>query len=137
MVEKTPWLDRLTWLIVLVGVGIILFPIYYMLVASTLTTEQVNQIPMTLIPGTEFWANAQKAWTQSKLSTQLWNSFFVASLITIGKISVSILSAFAITYFDFRFRKLAFWMIFMTLMLPVEVRILPSRSKVLGVYRRR
>jgi sn-glycerol 3-phosphate transport system permease protein len=56
----------------------------------------------------------------------LFNSFVMASVIAIGKIAISIISAFAVVYFRFPFRMAAFWFIFITLMLPVEVRIYPT-----------
>jgi sn-glycerol 3-phosphate transport system permease protein len=53
-------------------------------------------------------------------------SLVSALVIAIGKIAISLLSAFAVVYFRFPGRGLVFWMIFITLMLPVEVRILPT-----------
>jgi sn-glycerol 3-phosphate transport system permease protein len=56
----------------------------------------------------------------------LINSTIVALVVSLGKIFISILSAFAIVYFDFRGKQFAFWMIFLTLMLPVPVRIIST-----------
>ncbi len=81
---------------------------------------------MPLIPGDQFWVNMKTAWVKGNLGTQLFNSFIMASGITIGKIIVSILGAFSIVYFNYRFRTVAFVTVFCTLMLPVEVRILPT-----------
>ncbi len=126
MVEKTPWLDKLTIVSIILGVIIIGFPIYYTLIASTLNLEQVSTVPMQLYPGTDFIANAKVAWQRGDLTNQLINTFIMALGITVGKIVISMLSAYAIVYFDFKLRMISFWMIFMTLMLPVEVRILPT-----------
>jgi sn-glycerol 3-phosphate transport system permease protein len=81
---------------------------------------------MPLTPGGHFFENVQAALVKGNLGIQLWNSLLVALGVAIGKITISILSAYAVVYFPFRGRMIAFWMIFVTLMLPVEVRILPT-----------
>ena len=126
MIEKTPWLDTLTYALLILGIGIVGFPIFYTLVAATLPLEEVAKVPMALIPGDQLLVNLRAAWTKGDMGTQLWNSFIMAAGITIGKISVSMLAAFAIVYFDFRLRVVAFVSVFCTLMLPVEVRIVPT-----------
>ncbi len=132
MVEQRPWLNRFANLFLILAIALLCYPIYVALIASTLTLEEVNRTPIPTSPThlltglAPMAANFQKAWTKASLGTLLGNSFIVAALITAGKITISILSAFAIVYFRFPFRKLAFWSIFVTLMLPVEVRILPT-----------
>ncbi len=126
MVEKTPILDTLTYVFLIVGIIIVGFPVIYAIIAATLPIEDVCRVPMPLIPGDQFWVNIQAAWEKGNLGTNLLNSFIMASGITLGKISISLLGAFSIVYFDYRFRTLAFVSVFCTLMLPVEVRILPT-----------
>ncbi len=126
MVERTPILDALTYLFMLLGICVVCFPIFYTLVAATLPLSEVSKVPMPLIPGDQLWVNIQTAWEKGNLGRQLFNSFIMASGITLGKIVVSMLGAFSIVYFDYRFRKVAFATVFCTLMLPVEVRILPT-----------
>jgi sn-glycerol 3-phosphate transport system permease protein len=126
MIEKTPWLDTLTYALLIFGIGIVGFPIFYTIVAATLPLEEVAKVPMPLIPGDQLLVNLKAAWAKGDMGTQLWNSFIMAAGITIGKISVSMLAAFAIVYFDFRLRVVAFVSVFCTLMLPVEVRIVPT-----------
>jgi sn-glycerol 3-phosphate transport system permease protein len=126
MVEKTPILDTLTYVFLVLGILIVGFPIIYALIAASLPIEDVSKVPMPLIPGDYLVANFTTAWTKGNLGTQLINSFIMASGITIGKISVSLIGAFSIVYFDYRLRKIAFISVFCTLMLPVEVRILPT-----------
>jgi sn-glycerol 3-phosphate transport system permease protein len=133
MVENRPLLTFLTHLIVVVGVAIVALPLYVAFVASTLTYDEVLQAPMPLIPGGEFVNNYLQVLTQGSerasaapVGRMMWNSLVTALVIAIGKIAISLLSAFAIVYFRFRFRTFFFWMIFVTLMLPVEVRILPT-----------
>ncbi|MBA3011541.1 MAG: ABC transporter permease subunit [Proteobacteria bacterium] len=126
MVEKTPLLDFFTYAFLMLGILIVGFPIIYSLIAATQTLEDVSKIPMPFIPGNQFFVNMKEAWTRGDLGTQILNSFIMASGITVGKIGVSMIGAFSIVYFDYRFRKIAFASVFCTLMLPVEVRILPT-----------
>jgi sn-glycerol 3-phosphate transport system permease protein len=126
MVEKTPILDTLTYLFLMAGIGVVCFPILYTVVAASLPLEEVSKVPMPLIPGDQFLVNIQTAWERGNLGRELFNSFIMASGITFGKIVVSLLGAFSIVYFDYRFRTVAFVTVFCTLMLPVEVRILPT-----------
>ena len=126
MVEKTPILDTLTYVFLIIGILIVGFPIIYALIAASLPIEEVSRVPMPLIPGDQFMANIKMAWIKGDLGTQLINSCIMAVGITVGKISVSLIGAFSIVYFDYRLRKIAFISVFCTLMLPVEVRILPT-----------
>ena len=132
MIENNRFLDILTWVVLAAGIAIIGFPVYVTFVASTLTAQEVLQAPMTLVPGAHFLDNYRTALFDGvgesaiPVGKMLLNSLWMALGIALGKILVSILSAFAIVYFRFPLRKLAFWMIFITLMLPVEVRIMPT-----------
>jgi sn-glycerol 3-phosphate transport system permease protein len=136
MVENRPAATVLSHLVLVLGVLIVAFPIYITFVASTQTAEQIVQnVPMSLLPGdniVESWKLAlfggqtQMGSTLPPVAPMLWVSFVTAIVIAVGKIAISLLSAFAIVYFRFPGRTLVFWMIFITLMLPVEVRILPT-----------
>jgi sn-glycerol 3-phosphate transport system permease protein len=134
MVEKRGLHDVLAHAIVLVGVFLVAFPIYLALVASTHTAQDIVQAPMPLLPGGHLWESYRSALFGREASTgsnapvvrMMWVSLVTALVISIGKIAISLLSAFAIVYFRFPFRKTCFWAIFITLMLPVEVRILPT-----------
>ncbi|WER47164.1 sn-glycerol-3-phosphate ABC transporter permease UgpE [Cupriavidus sp. WKF15] len=132
MVERRPLLDVLSHLVLLLGVGIVAFPVYVTFVASTLTADEVLQAPMTLLPGGHLLENYRTVLVAgvgnaaSPVATMMKNSLIMALGIALGKIAISIISAFAIVYFRFPLRKTFFWLIFITLMLPVEVRILPT-----------
>ena len=132
MVENRGWLLILTHVVLILGVGILAFPIWVAFVASTHELETLLIPPTPLLPGTEFFENYYKALTQGAKAVgapvwqMMFNSLIMALGITFGKITISMLAAFAIVYFKFRFRMFFFWMIFITLMLPVEVRILPT-----------
>lgn len=132
MIENRRGLSIFSHLMLILGIAVILFPLWVAFVAATLDDEAVFSTPMTLIPGGELWHNLSTLWQQgvgansAPFSQLLFNSFVMALGITVGKIAVSILSAFAIVWFRFPLRNLCFWMIFITLMLPVEVRIFPT-----------
>ncbi|APV51737.1 glycerol-3-phosphate transporter [Betaproteobacteria bacterium GR16-43] len=133
MVENRPVLRFFQHLILIVGVIIVAFPLYVTFVASTLTYDQIVTVPMPLLPGDQLWANYSQVLTagsqkgsSAPVSAMLVNSFIVAIGVALGKISISIISAFAIVYFRFPGRTFFFWMIFVTLMLPIEVRIIPT-----------
>jgi len=130
MIERTPILNALCHAILIGGALLFCLPIYFAIVAGSLTLQEVQQIPLPWLPGSHFLDNVTQAWTKGNLGRLLLNSVIVAVGITIGKIAISILSAFAITYFRFRFRMTAFWLIFVSLMLPVEVRIVPTYEAV-------
>ena len=132
MIENRPWLTIFSHTMLILGIAVILFPLYVAFVAATLDKQEVYAAPMTLIPGTHLLENIHNIWVNGvgTNSAPFWrmllNSFVMAFSITLGKITVSMLSAFAIVWFRFPLRNLFFWMIFITLMLPVEVRIFPT-----------
>jgi len=134
MIENRPFLTFFSHLILIIGVAIVALPVYVTFVASSLQVDEVLQSPMPMLPGSHLIENYTKVLSQgastnvttAPVGRMMFNSLVSALVIAIGKIAISLLSAFAIVYFRFRFRALAFWMIFVTLMLPVEVRILPT-----------
>jgi sn-glycerol 3-phosphate transport system permease protein len=108
------------------GLLIAFLPMWLVFVAATLTIEQINSPPISLIPGGELFTNLSAAWNRADLGTKLLNSLFVAVAVAAGKIAIASLTAFAIVFFRFPGRMVVFWMIFVTLMLPLEVRIVPT-----------
>ena len=132
MVENRPWGTFLTHAILVLGIAVTVFPIYLAFVASTHPLSALLQPPVPLWPGNELVENYTRALSEGAkaVGAPVWlmmaNSLVMALGITFGKIFISILAAFAIVYFRFPFRMGFFWMIFITLMLPVEVRILPT-----------
>jgi sn-glycerol 3-phosphate transport system permease protein len=131
MVENRPWLTFLTHAVLVLGVVIVVFPVYVALIASTHGPFAMGSGRMPLLPGDQLWTNVVQVLTETRRGVvpfwlMAWNSLWMAVIITAGKIAISIISAFAIVYFRFPGRVLAFWMIFITLMLPVEVRIIPT-----------
>ncbi|MBC3906954.1 sn-glycerol-3-phosphate ABC transporter permease UgpE [Undibacterium umbellatum] len=134
MIERRPFLGMFSHFILILGVSLVAFPIYVAFVAATQTAEQSALAPMSLIPGDQLWINLQAVLgsgtsgnvASSPVGRMMWVSLVSALMIAVGKISISMLSAFALVYFRFPGRTLFFWMIFVTLMLPVEVRISPT-----------
>ncbi|HVJ66277.1 MAG TPA: sn-glycerol-3-phosphate ABC transporter permease UgpE [Bdellovibrionota bacterium] len=134
MVEKARGLNFLAYVVLILGILVVGFPIYISFVAAShdVSVFVSGQIP--LLPGPHLIENISYAWTHGDLGSQIINSLIIAGGITLGKISISILAAFAITYFDFKFRQTAFWIVFITLMLPVEVRIVPTYQVVADIF---
>ncbi|MET0348421.1 MAG: sn-glycerol-3-phosphate ABC transporter permease UgpE [Rhizobacter sp.] len=134
MVERRPTLGILAHVVLILGVIIVAFPLYVTFVASTQTAQDIVNAPMSLLPGNHLVENytaaiqgrSSGAGSTAPVGRMMFVSLVSALVIALGKISISLLSAFAIVYFRFRFRMVAFWAIFMTLMLPVEVRISPT-----------
>ena len=133
MVENRPWLAFFSHAVLIAGVLAVAFPLYVTFVASTLTLEQIMQVPMPLTPGDQLVQNYSQVLgagtttgSRAAVSRMLVNSTVMALVIPLGKITISIISAFALVYFRFPLRGFIFWMIFVTLMLPVEVRIIPT-----------
>jgi sn-glycerol 3-phosphate transport system permease protein len=133
MVETRPFLALLRHLVLLAGAGVVLLPVWLAFVAASMSGGDMMNGELGLVPGSQFYANARTVLVDGLRSggvppvgLMMLNSLWMALAISIGKIAISLLSAFAIVYFRFPLRKLMFWMIFMTLMLPVEVRIVPT-----------
>lgn len=135
MVEKRGSSLWLSHLLMITGVLVVFFPIWLAFVASTVTQVEITRPPMPLLPGDHFIENYSRALTAGvnvPVATMLLNSLIMAIGIALGKIAISLLSAFAIVYFRFPGRTTFFWLIFLTLMLPVEVRIVPTYEVVAG-----
>ena len=133
MVENRPWLTFLRHAILICGVLLVLFPVWVAFVASTHEGGSLMRGVMPLWPGDRLIENYETILAQGMrqaggvpVALMMFNSLVMALAIAIGKIAISLLSAFAVVYFRFPFRMLCFWIIFITLMLPVEVRILPT-----------
>ena len=133
MIENTPIRTAIAHLVLVLGVLIVAFPIYYTFVASTHSLQTILRPPLPLLPGDRFVENYSTALFGGigriggvGVGRLLFNTTIVALAIAVGKIVISILSAYAIVFFRFPLRMIFFWLIFITLMLPVEVRILPT-----------
>jgi len=133
VIENRPGLTVLSHAVLMLGVLAVGFPLYVTFVASTLRVEEIMSVPMPLLPGDQFVQNytqvlaaGSTTGSTAAASRMLFNSLVMALAISLGKITISIIASFAIVYFRFPLRNFFFWMIFITLMLPVEVRIIPT-----------
>jgi len=133
MIENRPGFTFFCHALLIASVIVVAFPLYIAFIASTHTATRMMQFPLPLLPGGEMLHNYLTVLTHgvegastAPVGRMMWNSLVMALSITFGKITISMLSAYAIVYFRFPLKKFFFWMIFVTLMLPVEVRILPT-----------
>ena len=133
MVEDRRLGDAIAYVILTIGVLIVAFPVWLTFVASTWDAATIINGQLPLYPGPYFFENYNRilfvgtsSTTREPVLGMLFNSFVMAMAIALGKIFISVLSAYAVVYYRFPFRMAAFWIIFVTLMLPVEVRIFPT-----------
>jgi sn-glycerol 3-phosphate transport system permease protein len=112
MIERTPLLNFTTHAILIVGLVMLLLPLWIVFVASTHDFRTVNTVPMPLWPGSHMVENYVAAWTQSGFGPKMLNSLVMAIGVTTGKIAIAALSAYSIVYFRYRFRMFFFWLIF-------------------------
>jgi sn-glycerol 3-phosphate transport system permease protein len=141
MVENRPWLTFAAHAVLVLGVLVVAFPVYMTFVASTHDQATMLSGPVPLLPGrflvenyrTVLFSGLGTSSSSPPVALMMLNSLVMALAIALGKIAISIIAAFAIVYFRFPLRMTFFWMIFITLMLPVEVRILPTYEVVAGL----
>ena len=133
MVERRPGLTVFAHAVLIAGILVVAFPLYVTFVASTRSLEDILSVPMPLIPGDRLWENYSQVLAAgttkgvaAPVGSMMFNSLVMALAIAFGKIAISIVASFAIVFFRFPLRNFFFWMIFVTLMLPVEVRIIPT-----------
>ena len=133
MVENRPLLTVLAHAVLIAGILVISFPLYVTFVASTRTLDDILTVPMPLLPGDQLWENYSQVLfagttkgVTAPVGRMMFNSLVMALAIAFDKIAISIIASFAIVFFRFPLRNFFFWMIFVTLMLPVEVRIIPT-----------
>ena len=137
MVERTPLFDVISQIVLFLGLLTALAPFAIVAIAATHDIKTVNLVPMPLVPGHHFLENLAEAWARADLGHKIVNSIVFAAGVALGKVFIAALSAFSIVYFRYRGRMLIFWLIFITLMLPLEVRIVPTyavAANVLGPY---
>lgn len=126
MNERTPILDVVCHAVLIIGIVLVCLPLYFVMVTGSLSQQDVLKVPMSWLPGDQFLFNSLEVLTTISFGQLLVNTFIVALGITVGKLALSVLAAFAVTYFRFPFRMTAFWLIFISMMLPIEVRIVPT-----------
>ena len=128
MIERSRIFDIFTYAVMILGMVIVVAPFWITIVAGSQSLAEVSQVPIVLWPSGHLWDNLVEAWARADLGPKLVNSMIMAVGVTVAKISLASISAFAIVFFNFRGRMICFWLIFATLMLPLEVRIVPTYS---------
>jgi sn-glycerol 3-phosphate transport system permease protein len=126
MIERTPVLNVATHVILLTGLLLLLGPLWIAFVAATHDMHTVNTAPVELWPGPHLIDNMREAWTRSDFGTKFVNTLIVSVGVVAGKITIAMITAFSIVFFNYRGRMVVFWLVFITLMLPLEVRIVPT-----------
>jgi sn-glycerol 3-phosphate transport system permease protein len=126
MIERTPILNVFTHVALIVALLMVAFPLWLVFVGATLSIEQINTAELHLVPGSQFLANIEEAWRRGVLGGRLFNSMVMSLGVACGKVAIAALTAYGLVYFRFPGRILVFWAIFMTLMLPLEVRMVPT-----------
>jgi sn-glycerol 3-phosphate transport system permease protein len=141
MVEEEGFRRNIAHIILWIGIAVVAFPVYIAFVASTQDNALIANGQMSLLPGGHFFEVyyqtifvGTSGSTREPVGNMMLNSLVMALLIAVGKIAISIISAYAIVYFRFPFRMPIFWIIFITLMLPVEVRIYPTYKVVSDLH---
>ncbi|CAH2901707.1 MULTISPECIES: sn-glycerol-3-phosphate ABC transporter permease UgpE [Paraburkholderia] len=140
MIENRRGFDLFCHAVLILGVALVVFPVYVAFCAATMSEHEVFTVPLSLVPSSHLFENVTTVWAHGSgnaaapFGRMLFNSLVMALAIAIGKIAVSMISAFAIVFFRFPFRNLSFWLIFITLMLPVEVRIFPTVQVVSSMH---
>lgn len=128
MIERSPMFDIITYGAMILGLIVIITPFWIVLVGASLSLPEVSQVPMPLWPSSHLIENLQTAIHRADLGPKMINTLIVAVSVTVGKITIAAFTAFSIVFFNYRARMLVFWLIFVTLMLPLEVRIVPTYS---------
>ncbi|CUX44191.1 ABC transporter permease subunit [Agrobacterium genomosp. 13] len=128
MIQRTPFADALTYILMVAGFFLLIGPFIVVISGASQSVQQVNSVPFNFMPQGEFFTNATTAWERANLGNALLNSIIMATLVTIGKVALSACTAFAIVFFRSPLKHLFFWTVFITLMLPLEVRVVPTYS---------
>ena len=126
MVEETKWFDALSHILLLLGASLMLVPVYLVFIGATHSYHALAAPPIELLPGDQLLANMSHAWSRAEFGRAMLNSLIVAAVVVLGKALLGFITAFTIVYYRFPGRDAVFWLIFITLMLPLEVRIVPT-----------
>lgn len=126
MIERTPLFNIVSHVVLFLGLAVSVFPFIVVVIAASHNLHDVNQVPMPFWFGQDFFANLAEAWSRGSFGIKIMNSVIFALGVAFGKVVISAITAYSIVYFGYRGRMLIFWLVFVTLMLPLEVRIVPT-----------
>ncbi len=126
MIQRTPYADAFTYGLMVIGFLLLIGPFIVIIAGASQSLQQINSVPFSFMPSDRLFENMHAAWNRANLGNAMLNSFIMASLVTFGKVALSACTAFAIVFFRSPLRHLFFWTVFITLMLPLEVRVVPT-----------
>ncbi len=126
MIQRTPYSDAFTYGLMIIGFLLLIGPFIVIISGASQALQQINSVPFSFMPSDRLFENMHAAWNRANLGNAMLNSFIMASLVTVGKVALSACTAFAIVFFRSPLRHLFFWTVFITLMLPLEVRVVPT-----------
>lgn len=126
MIQRTPYADAFTYVLMIIGFLLLIGPFIVIISGASQSLQQINSVPFSFMPSDRLFENMHAAWNRANLGNAMLNSFIMASLVTVGKVALSACTAFAIVFFRSPLRHLFFWTVFITLMLPLEVRVVPT-----------
>ncbi|MEJ8310250.1 sn-glycerol-3-phosphate ABC transporter permease UgpE [Agrobacterium larrymoorei] len=126
MIQRTPYADAFTYGLMIIGFLLLIGPFIVIIAGASQSLQQINNVPFSFTPSDRLFENMHAAWNRANLGNAMLNSFIMASLVTVGKVALSACTAFAIVFFRSPLRHLFFWTVFITLMLPLEVRVVPT-----------
>ncbi len=126
MIQRTPYADAFTYGLMIIGFLLLIGPFIVIISGASQSLQQINSVPFSFMPSDRLFENMHAAWNRASLGNAMLNSFIMASLVTVGKVALSACTAFAIVFFRSPLRHLFFWTVFITLMLPLEVRVVPT-----------
>jgi sn-glycerol 3-phosphate transport system permease protein len=126
--------------VLIAGSLLMIMPVFAVFLSTSVSDVDIYRDGLHLSLGPHMAENFDKAlFTQGGFTGEitgakmLMNSFILGIGFAVGKIIIGMMAAYAIVYFRLRFATFAFWMIFTTLLLPLEVRILPTYEVVQGL----
>ncbi len=126
MIQRTPYADAFTYGLMIIGFLLLIGPFIVIIAGASQSLQQINSVPFSFMPSDRLFENMHAAWNRANLGNAMLNSFIMASLVTVGKVALSACTAFAIVFFRSPLRHMFFWTVFITLMLPLEVRVVPT-----------
>ncbi|WP_337267230.1 ABC transporter permease subunit [Oryzifoliimicrobium ureilyticus] len=135
MIERTPFANALTYAVMIIGFVLLIGPFIVVISGASQDLRQINSVPFSFMPNDQLFTNAAQAWSRANLGTAMLNSLIMACLITFGKVALSALTAFAIVFFRSPLKHLFFWTVFITLMLPLEVRVVPTYAVAADMFK--
>lgn len=129
----------LSYLILIAGLGIMILPFVFMVSTSVKTLEGATQFPIKWIPATLNWRNFIEVFEIIPMARFMLNTLVVASVVTVGSLTLSSLAAYAFARLEFKGRNQLFFLYLATLMIPGQVTMIPvfiimSRINMLDTY---